>query len=460
MSLAHHLLVPHNGHVVPLFRIETYLLAGTAGSLENVPRVLCWASIGTLLSAMAIAGHLVAWETSNAALGLAAMAAVGFSTVLGPAILWYAAGQALATGIVILIMLAAIQGFRARGSAWLLAVGILAAAMAPLVWSAGYTAGLAGFAYLWSDGRRACRLASPLPLAGSAITGLLVWPLASPELAATGGLSQRSTEVFANLPSIAGRIAQATCEALVINNLGLDAATSASQAVVLLGIVVGIWLWSRRLKRGPSHQPQWRLNPLEAAGGTLIFTNFGLIFAARGLQMTYDNLRALGWYHAIAELGAVLFAAGWWSGQIDSPPPRSIEAPSYAKLGGAALFAAILFMMQAPRAQRVIFQYDGAASEVVAGSSVAGPRTSAELADRARLQRAALAKLDQAERLARESRMSRGELLRSLNLIDIPGIPLRATDFDLADLLGLNEAESGAASERKPRIAPVGSDHE
>ncbi len=153
-SLRNHLIVPHNGHVVPLFLLETHLLARAAGSLEAVPTVMSWATYATLVLSMALAGHLVAWETGRAAHGLAAMAAVGFTSVMGTALLWYSAGQALASGTMILAMLAALQAWRARGSWWLLVLAALAAMAAPLFWTAGYIAGLAGAAYLWADGRR------------------------------------------------------------------------------------------------------------------------------------------------------------------------------------------------------------------------------------------------------------------------------------------------------------------
>ena len=119
-SLWSHLLAPHNGHIVPLFLVETHLLARLSGSLEAMPAVLGWATYATLVLSMALAGHLVAWETGRPAYGLAAMAAVGFTSVLGTAVLWYSAGQALAAGSMILAMLAALQAWRraVRGGSW------------------------------------------------------------------------------------------------------------------------------------------------------------------------------------------------------------------------------------------------------------------------------------------------------------------------------------------------------
>src|SRR4051794_29391640 len=51
-ALRAYLLRPHNGHVVPLFRLETHALARVAGSLEALPTVLSWASYATLVLAI------------------------------------------------------------------------------------------------------------------------------------------------------------------------------------------------------------------------------------------------------------------------------------------------------------------------------------------------------------------------------------------------------------------------
>ena len=128
--------------------------------LEAVPEVFAWASYATLVLAVLLTGHVVARETGRPARGLIAMAAVGFSSVLGPSLLYYAASQALAAGIMILVMLAFFQSWHVRGSWWLLASGLVAAMAAPLFWTAGYSAGPVGAAYLMADGRRSCQHAA------------------------------------------------------------------------------------------------------------------------------------------------------------------------------------------------------------------------------------------------------------------------------------------------------------
>ena len=163
-SLLMNLIVPHNFHVVPFFRTETYLLSGVGGTLRQLPAVLGMACYLTLLLAMLAAGHLVAWESGRPAMGLAAMAAVGFSTVLGPAVLWFAAGQALMSGTLVLLMLIALQAWQARGGWPYLLLGAMAALAAPLCWSGGYAAGPAALAYLWHGGNNSARLAGTIIL--------------------------------------------------------------------------------------------------------------------------------------------------------------------------------------------------------------------------------------------------------------------------------------------------------
>jgi hypothetical protein len=437
-ALREHLFRPHNGHVVPLFLLETHALARVAGSLEALPVVLGWASYATLVVAMAAIGHVVARETGRAACGLAAMAALGLTSVLGPALLWYAAGQALAAGTMVLLMLAALQAWRARGSWWRLALGLSAATAAPLLWSAGYAAGPVGVAYLWADGRRACRRAAVVLLASPLAVAVLVWCVAGRGFAPASRLAARPLRDALPVEAVVAHSAQAICEALILNNLGLDAATTAGQALVACAILAGLWSWSRRRPGPDGPRRRRRINPLEAAGAAMVIITFGMIFAGRGTETTFDNLRGLGWYDAMAELGAVLFVSGWCSGDLPSPPPAAIAPPGRAGLLCVVLLAAVLLALQAPRVERVIFEYDGMAAPVGPHSpGVVAERTRAGLAARAGAQRQALARLDRIERAARRGEVDRAGIPRAIERASVPGMPARLPDFDPAALLDI-----------------------
>jgi hypothetical protein len=435
-SLWSHLFVPHNAHVVPLFLLETHLLSRLAGSLETLPTVVAWASYGTLILSMALTGHLVAWETGRPALGLTAMAAVGFTSVMGPVLLWYAAGQALAAGTMILAMLAALQAWRVRGSLWRLVMAAMAAVAAPLFWTAGYTAGLVGAAYLWADGRRVCRWTAAFLPCVSLTTFAIVRVAASP-LSVTPAQPHAGTlRVAVEVRPALVHSAQAICEALVVNNLGLDTVTTGTQAFVIGLVLAAAWVWSRcgRDQNGSRRLPQ--LNPLEAAGAMLVAGSFGMIFAVRGTEASFDGLRALGWYDAIPELGAVLFVSGWWVGHIESPPSQTIEPPLRRELLVFVLVAAVMLVLQAPRVSRVIFQYDGLSAPY---DRKGPPLTSAELVERARVQRQALTALDRIEQTARKHGISREELRRDAIAVMVPGMPGGVDGMKANELLDFSD---------------------
>jgi hypothetical protein len=449
-SLSRYLLTPHNAHIVPLFLIETHVLARLAGSLRALPHALGLATYVTLVLAMATAGHIVAWETGRPARGLAAMAAVGLSSVLGPAVLWYSAGQALAAGTVILFMLAALQAWRARGGWLILASGVLAAAAAPLFWSGGYTAGLTGLAYLWADGRRSCRRAALLPLAASGATALLVWIVAGRSLEASPVLAERPLLDPARVAPAMTHTAQAICEALVLKNVGLDAPTEAAQGLVLIAILAVVWARSKQARNPSEPKQTLRVSPLEAAGAVLVVSNFAMVFAVRGTETSFDNLRALGWYDAIPHLGAVLFVAGWCSWRLESPPPRSLEPPRVRALLAVAALAGVVLLLQAPRAQRVVFQYDGAAAPSQTRESSGQPSIEkpADLVARARTQRRELGELDRLEAAIRQPGSDRAALDQAIERVRVAGMPERLPDLRASNLLLLPENHGPGSSPR------------
>ena len=315
---------------MPLFLVETHLLARLAGSLEALPTVLGWASYATLVLAMAVTGHLVAWETGRPAHGLAAMAAVASRACWvrralvrgrpGPRGRGDDPGHAGgAPGV---------AGERARGGRW--PWPCWRRWRPPCSGRPGTPPASVGMAYLWADGRRSCRRA------GRSCSWPPRWSRPGSSGARRAARSPRRSHVASRplLEAISpgpprSHTAQAICEALVLNNLGLDAATTAGQAIVLVAILAGALGLSRR--RADSDEPvpgRWpRVNPLEAAGAALVVANFGMIFAVRGTETTFDNLRALGWYDAIPQLGAVLFVCRVVVGTLPIASPRSIRRP-------------------------------------------------------------------------------------------------------------------------------------
>ncbi len=425
-------MTPHNGHLTPLFLLETHLVARAAGSLEALPAFLGWAAFAGLAATMAGVGHVVARQTGRVDWGLAAMAGFGLSTVPGPALLWYSASQALLTGAVVTAMLAALELWSARGWLVALALAVTLAAAAPFCWSAGYTAGLVGAAYLCADARRGARSAAVALALASVLAAALAWTLAGDAIRESTRLARLSLTDVRVVSRILDHSNQAVWEKLVFNNLGLDVRTTPGQATVLSGVVLAAWLVRRFRAQTGAVRSLW--NPLTAAGAAIVVINYMLIFSTRGRSLGYEHLRNLGWYDAVPQIGAVLWVAGVWAGPRVPCWHRPLEPPSPRGLSCAVAFAALLFIMQAPRARRILFEYDGMAARV---ARLGAPRNALAIdwPARAREQRSVLARFDRIERDQERDPVSRAELARHVSQLNVPGAPPDMPGYRLVDLV-------------------------
>ena len=154
--------------------------------------VLATASYGILVAVMLMTGRLVARETGGPGLGLAAMAAVGTSTLMFSAATWYSAGQPLWAGFGILVTLWYLQGWRRTGGSLRLVLASVAAIVAGWLWTVGHLAGPLGAIYLWADGRTRCRFAAVVPLLASVLAFAVGMGLGGRKIDATVSLHGRT----------------------------------------------------------------------------------------------------------------------------------------------------------------------------------------------------------------------------------------------------------------------------
>ena len=140
----------------------------------------------------------------------------------------------------------------------------------------------------------------------------------------------------------------------------------------------------------------------------------------------------------MAELGAVLFIFGWWAGDLLPSKPARPSPPGRIGLLAVGLFAATMLSLQAPRADRLVFAYDGMAAFI--GPPTPGPvalRTPADLEAQARTQRTALAELDRLEASARRGEINREAIRTAIRWHDIPGMPPHLPNFDPSEMLDI-----------------------
>jgi hypothetical protein len=441
-----HLLEPHNTHVVPLFRLWTFGLVKLAGRLESLPKVLGASSYVGLIAAMVAIGYLVARETGRPVVALFAMATLGISTVSHPTVTWFSAGQALWAGTAIVLTLALARSWSRSGGAWRFVAVALGVLMSPAIWSGGLAAGPATVAYLFAANPSRVRKPALLLIGITLGALLLILAYSQPHFLKNPIVWERHHDLWPRPIQGLFHTVQAIVEVCLFANLGIDAITTPWQAVALLVSLAALCIWSRR-GRG-------RMNPLEASGATIAVSSCLLAFMLRG-NLPYSSLRALEWYHAIPQFGAILFAAGWWAA-VSAPGPPGLGRRQVSQV---LAIVVILCLIHLPRGER----------RLVRGAPAYLPNeASAFPTPELRLKRAlyyrsefhdrqvrALARLDRVDRILRTVNASPETLRDLLGRVLVPGISEEQLSSDAFSMLAprsRNAATLDALAARRPEL--------
>jgi hypothetical protein len=421
------LFMPHNTHIVPAWRALTWALVAWAGNLERLPRVLAVASYSILVAVMMLTGRLVARETGRAGLGLASMILVGTTSLMLTPATWYSAGQTLWAGFGVLATLWYAQAYRRTGRTLALVLTMFSAALAGWFWTVGHLAGPVAAVYLWSDGRRRCRLAAAASLAASVIAVVLSLAISAGRIDSKISFHGRSVgEVVRPVQGLL-HTARAIPEHLAFGNLGLAVQTTPAQGAILTLALLGLWLSSRNWCKadrqrhsGGSHPRWWVPSPLESAGAAIVIGSYTIEFAYRG-YMDYQYLRTINmrfvvpWYHVIPQIGAVLWFAGWWSERNLSVTraPAVLQKRSLTRWGGLGLglLIATLLLLHRPRVDFLVLE---SAPPLLPSEQKRWPlvrlqmmRANIVLQSRADWQRATLRRLDRAQAVAHRLELGR-----------------------------------------------------
>jgi hypothetical protein len=429
------LLVPHNTHVVPAWRVVTYGVMAASGRLAALPDVMAPASYGILVITMLAVGRLVAVETGRTACGLLAMVAAGSTSIMAAAGTWFSASQTLWAVLGILLALGCLQR-RSRGGGWpwllaAIALGWLAAGF----WTLGHLAGIAGAAYLSGVPDPKHRRWAWLPLAGSLAGVVTQLVFKGRELETTVRVDGRTPEEAFSLANGAIYTLQAIPENLVFGNLGLTVTTTALQGALLTAALATVWVGSlRRAGRRPS--------PLERAGLVLIVLSYVAEYGFRGYK-PFAELRgvAVPWYNTIPHVGLVLFLSGWWTGGASGRATEPIAPPITRRALGILAIQAALLLTNAPRVQTL---WDGNLAPLTVEDMqrihvnpsyrrARALRMAGEWVDN---QRRDLARLDRAERAARERGIGRAAIRQAFGRVTIAELPRQ---YDATEMLDAPE---------------------
>jgi hypothetical protein len=427
---ASNLFVPHNTHIVPAWRLLTWAVVAWSGTLARLPETLAVASYGILVAVMLLTGRIVARESGRTAAGLAAMAAVGTTSLMGPSVCWYSAGQTLWAGFGILAALWYAQCWRRARRIAALPLSAASAMLAGWFWTIGHMAGPVAAIYLWLDGRRRCRWGALAPLAGTALAVGLSLLLGAGKIDSTVSFHGRSTAEAADPIQGALHTAQAIPENLILGNLGLRAQTTQAQGVMLTLAVAALWIARRWRQGGPR-----AFNPLELSAAALVLGSYLVEWTVRGyfdfkFLRTLNMVNIVPWYDAIPQVGAVLFAAGWWMGpRGEVASGRAAARRPVSRAGALAILGlvALLVVLNRPRMDLLwrknvppLLESERKQFPILRLQSM---RASALLLDRADRQRRHLRRLDLAQRAIDGMGLSERAVHRAFGRLDLPDLP-------------------------------------
>jgi hypothetical protein len=448
------LFEPHNTHIVPAWRVLTFALVTLAGSLERLPVVLAMASYSILIAVMFLTARLVARETGDATIGLAAMALLGTSSVMLTPAIWYSAGQPLWAGYGILATLWYAQSYRRSGTRVTLVLAGVSALLAGWFWTIGHATGPAAAVYLWQDGRRRSRLAAIVPLVATTLSVGIALGLGGNRIDSTISFHGRDMRTAANPIQGLMHTCQAIPENLIFANLGLTVHTTASQGVLLTGLLVLAWTsraWSRHRKGEGGRL----FGPLESAGATMLIAAYAVEWTFRG-YLDYQFLRTINmrfmvpWYDSIPQIGAILLLAGWWENRrseaADRALPTRTKPPTKRACLGVSLLVIVLIVLNRPRVETFVRAsvppLAPSEREPFAIARLQTMRANVLLIDRALWQRRCLRRLDRAEHLAKRMGLGKDAIRTAFGHRFIPGSvayvrPDQADQYDAVALLDL-----------------------
>lgn len=429
-----HLFVPHNAHIVPSWRLLTWGLVAWAGTIASLPKVLGVATICVVPMVMASVGLLVGRETQRPTVGLVAAAFAGLTSVLKSPATWYSAGQTLWAALGILLTLLAVQSWRRSGGWWKLALSVVAAFIAGGFWTIGHASGLAAAAYLLATGESRCRRAAIVPFTATVAAVGVYFGLGAGKIEVEVRMEGNDQDKAINPYRGFSHSVQSISETLVIGNLGIAAETSPLQAAVLTFSLAGLWLWTFRRGGAPS--------PLECAGLTIVSVGYMVSWTFRGYYPWTSLRGVVPWYDAIPHIGAVLFAAGWWS-RVWNPKPDSQPLTWGGVIGILALVVA-LSCVHEPRITRLFIvelpKFTEGEIKVFPVVDLQRLRCLLYAEILQKRQREHFARLDRAELIARRNRIGLDQIHDAFGRVLTPGLPIKA--YDAAEMLDLPRTDS------------------
>ena len=433
------LLVPHNTHICPSWRILNWCVTQIAGDLIHLPNVMKFVSYLALVLVMLQVGHFVAHESQSMTIGYCASVLVGITSIQRTSTMWYSAGQTLWAGLFVLNALIFAQESLRRKWNWLWIPVIICCWIAGGFWTIGHASGPITAIYILAvtSGRK--RLLALIPFLATLIAVIASLAISGNEIDPTISFHGRSTKEALDIIQGISHTCHSIIETLVLGNLGIHTSTTNTQAMLLtLALAVSWFIWHLR-----NQKP---ITTLEWTGAALCISAYWVEWSFRG-YFSWDNLKGLvNWYDSIPQIGWVIFLSGWAQASVGIAAVR-IERSTIGKIwitrgGFLVVVSLILTMMTLNQAEvdrqlleatprQIPFEID---QRIAPTPEMKRLRANYIWDERAKRQYRHLARLQDAEKVAKGKGWGLLDISAALGRIQLPEIPKVYDAINMMDL--------------------------
>ena len=426
--MVENLLVPHNTHICPSWRVLTWGVVKAAGDLVHLQDVMKPVSYLALALVMLQVGHFVAHESRSMGLGYTASVLVGVTSLQRLSTIWFSAGQTLWAGLFIVTALILTQESLRRNWRWLWPGVVLCCWIAGGFWTIGHAAGPTCAIYILAVTRGKRKFLALVPLMATLFAVAFSLAFSGNAIDATNSFHGRTTkEALGPIQGIS-HTCHSIIETLIFGNLGIDVITTDIQAVALTLILALTWFfWHLRSGR--------HITALEWTGAALCISAYWVEWSFRGYFSWVNLKHILYWYDSIPQIGWVMFLCGWvQAGQgLETAPcdKSTIGKICITRKAAVAIIALIIVMLtlHQPEVDRQLLETTPrqVAAEIEFNKfptpELKRVRANYIWRDRVKRQLRCLKRFQEAERIAQSLGWGREDLSNAFGRLRLPEIP-------------------------------------
>lgn len=423
------LFMPHNTHICPTWRLINYLVIASAGDLVHVPQRLAVVAYIGLVFGMLVTGHFISHESGSMFLGFIGMVLMGITSHQWLSTVWYSAGQTIWAGAFIILTLIAAQEILRRNWNWAWPVVLILCWAAGGVWTIGHASGPVTAIYILVVTRGKKRFLALLPFLATILAIIAFWELGSTHINSKIAFHGRTLEESTNPVRAVVNTCHSILEETMLGTFGIYSMATDLQAFILLFAIIFLWYWWHHIHQQP-------INALEWTGGAILFSSNLVEWYFRGYLPWYSLKNTLLWYYSIPVIGWALFATGWCQAVSRRASPSVASGSLFGKIwmkrreALAVLFSLLMMMvLHQSEVDRMLIEtmpplttYE-TSNRMFPIKSLQRLRAVYLWENRVKWQRMHLAKLQQAETIAKNRHWSVEDINAAFGRVRLPLIP-------------------------------------